>query len=88
MLSKAHLQSVCNLGKGQSQCMFVEESDELGKYFCMKLTGERRRIEEQSKSVYEQLISQGIRPSDIVVPMSDNCQGFIALRTVVQGFDV
>lgn len=87
MLSNAHLKSVCNLGKGQSQCMFLEE-EKLGSFFCMKLTGERRRIEEQVKDSYERLLSQGINPKDIVIPMADNCPGFIVLRTVIQGFDV
>ena len=87
-LTVLHRVNVCRDGQGSNKCMFLREGEKYNQYFCMKLTGERRTIEENSKKRREAYLQQGIAEKDVTIPIGDHCPGYILLQTIPQGYDV
>lgn len=87
-LTVLHRTNVCRDGQGNNKCMFLREGEKYNQFFCVKLTGERRTIEETNRKRREAYLQQGIAEKDILIPTGDHCPGYLLLQTVLQGYDV
>ena len=84
-LSNKQVTNVCLEGHGSKKCKFLnfEELDQ--KYYCMKLTWERKNIEKNTSAYIMNCKIKKINPHDLNKPIGDNCDGFLFLRNLEQG---
>ena len=82
-LSDLHVVHVCNLqSKSNDGCRYLSEDSLInGVYHCLKLTGQKRQIDDA--------VADHIRTdsSDDRVPLGDNCPGYPVLQHATVGDD-
>lgn len=91
MLSKLQLSRVCLLHQGNKQCRYLDGDDnDYGKYQCKKLSPEKKIIDEEVANFLKDAKKQGVNPTKQGVPLGTGggCQGFVVLKTKLQGYDV
>lgn len=87
MLTPNHIRHFC-MGDGSpgSGCRYLERDDlDDSKFYCLKLVESRRRSidEEMDADTPKRQRSGGDE-----VMLGDNCQGYIKLKSIWQGYDV
>ena len=90
-ITKKHLEDFCCLDQGNLQCRYLDEDlDDTGNiiYLCKKLSPDRTIIDKELIDYTNVLKKTGQDPNDQIVPLGDNCSGFIALKKKPQGYDV
>jgi hypothetical protein len=88
MLSKKQLEDYCLPYSGHLRCRFLaEDEQDWAKCFCLKKTKRRVDIDSETDDYVKELHKKGITPESQGVPIGDNCEGFIFLRHLEQGFD-
>lgn len=87
VLSAAHVRDVCMLNKGSKQCIFLEEGDNYNSFYCKKLSNEKVHFEEDRDNTIKEFKKKGIDPYKSTVPLGDNCEGYIYLKVLEQGYD-
>lgn len=87
-LTPAHVRDVCLLNQGYKQCIYLEEGDDFNTFYCKKHSSEKKYIEEDRDKVLEQLKKRGIPIIKTTHPLGDNCQGYIMLKVLPQGYDL
>lgn len=90
MLSKKHMQKYCLVDDmTYKRCRYLAEDDfVLGKNQCMKHTTQRIVIDEEIVSLINISLTSNADPRSENIPMGDNCQGYLPLKHVIQGYDV
>lgn len=83
-LSKLHVLHVCNLhSKNNDTCRYLaEDSLKSDVYYCTKLTGQKKQIDE---AVAEHM--RNFSSDDERVQVADNCPGYPILHHAVVGYD-
>ena len=90
-LSQKQLKDVCVLNGGALQCRYLdEEMDDQGNvvHVCKKLSPDKKIVDEELLDFYDDMKKSGQDPTKQGVPLGDNCQGYIVLKTKQQGYDV
>jgi len=90
-LSKLQLQRVCLLHQGHQQCRYLDGDErDHTKFYCRKLSPEKKTIDDEVSSFLKDHQKQGTDPTQDGVPLGDGggCQGYIVLKTKEQGYDV
>lgn len=90
MISKNHMQKYCLIDDmSYRRCRYLAEDDfVLGKHQCMKHTTQKDAIDEELNSLISISFKKNLDPKEENIPMGDNCQGYLPLKYVVQGYDV
>ncbi len=90
-LSQKHVKDICMINGLNLQCRYLDEdSDNKGNivHICRKLSTDKKVIDQELTDFYAEMTKKGTDPAAQGVPLGDNCQGYIALKTKQQGFDV
>lgn len=90
MLSKKHMQNYCLADDmTYKRCRYFFEDDFIyGKNQCMKMTSQKKSIDEEVIDLIDISIKKNIDPTLENIPMGDNCKGYLPLKHIVQGYDV
>lgn len=90
MLSKKHMQKYCLIDDPtHKRCRYLAEDDfMLGKNQCMKKTSIKEIIDDEVESLVVICNKRNIDPKNEKIPMGDNCQGYLPLKYLEQGYDV
>lgn len=92
-ITKKHLKDFCCLGEGNLQCRYLDEDlDDAGNviYLCKKLSPDQKIIDAELVDFQNSIKKSGQDPFEASknVPLGNNCNGFIVLKTKQQGYDV
>lgn len=90
-LTLKQLQDVCLLYGGSDQCRYLDEDvDDKGQVVsvCRKLSPQKKVIDEEIVDFLAEMKKNGQDPDKQGVPLGNNCQGYIVLKTKPQGYDV
>jgi hypothetical protein len=90
-LTKKQVNDVCFISGGSKQCRYLDEDiDEHGNVvnLCKKLSPDRQIIDSELIDFFKDMKTSGQDPFKQGVPLGDNCQGYIVLKTKQQGYDV
>jgi hypothetical protein len=90
-LTPKQLKDVCYVTGGHLQCRYLDEDvDDKGNliHVCKKLSPDKKIIDEELIDFYNDMKKNGQDPTKQGVPLADNCQGFVVLKTKQQGYDV
>jgi len=84
MLSKAHIKDVCLLHGGADECRYLDDST--GVYICKKKSLEKKDIDAE----VDEHLANNKNNGNVYwsPPLGDNCQGFLPLESLLQGYDV
>lgn len=78
MLSKKHLKDICLYETSEpSKCRYLTYDADSDSFLCLKHTG-------YAKLVDETLANHDLRGDE---PLGDNCQGYLYLKNIEQGYD-
>jgi hypothetical protein len=89
MLSQRHTEDVCLLYQGSKQCRYLESDPyDYTKFYCRKLTGDRKILDELVEEHVQKCLDQGDNPADSNMAQGDHCSGFVYFKSMVQGYDV
>lgn len=92
MLSLNHIHKFCfgDISNPSTKCRYLERDDfDNSKHYCLKLVPLKkvlidREVADFSQKMRRNGAAQGVE----MAPLGDNCNGYIKLRSVPQGFDV
>lgn len=88
MLSKKHLEDYCLPYSGHLRCRFLAEDEhDWSKFYCIKKSKKRAEINAEVVELIKEMKQKGLSPETQGVPLGDNCDGFILLRHLEQGYD-
>lgn len=90
MLSPKQLQDVClSQDGGSGRCRYLEQDeDNWHNFFCVKLIPKKKQdIDDQIALFLEKCKKLGKDPHKDNIPLGDNCNGYLKLRHVQQGYD-
>lgn len=88
-LSKKQVKDVCLFNCGSKSCRYLT-TDELdsSKFYCLKLRPiEKNKIDDSIEQLMSDCKKRKINPKSIGKAMGDNCEGFLLLKNVKQGYD-
>lgn len=92
MLSLKQVRHVCfgDTSKPSSMCRYLEIDDlDMSKHYCLKLIQNKKDvIDKDVVNFIMKSKARRIDPNSQNVPLGDNCQGYIKLKSINQGFDV
>jgi hypothetical protein len=90
-LTQKQLKDVCYIHGGAYCCRYLDEDlDDNGNiiHVCKKLSPDKKIIDEELVDFYNEMKKNGQDPTKQGVPLADNCQGYVVLKTKPQGYDV
>jgi hypothetical protein len=89
-LSKNHVKNVCLLNCGSKTCRYLHNDEfDSSKFHCLKLRPiEKNKIDEATENFIANCKMKKINPKLIDKPIGNNCEGFLLLRNIKQGYDV
>lgn len=88
-LSNKQVKDVCLAGHGYQACRYLSpDSQSWGRYNCLKLTAQKRVIDEEVRDTLIALVAKGVDFRKQKLPVGDNCAGYPLLRIIEQGYDV
>lgn len=89
MLSQNQLQNVCLLGRSSNECRYLS-SDPMDwtKFICKKKSPEKKVIDEEVALFLKECKDKGVKPESVGEPIGNNCDGFLPLQNLLQGYDV
>jgi hypothetical protein len=89
-LSKKHVKDVCLHNCGSKTCRYLS-TDELdsSKFYCFKLRPiDKNDIDQSIEDFSSDCKRRKINPKSIGKAIGDNCEGFLLLKNLSQGYDV
>lgn len=90
-LTKKHLNDVCCINGGHLQCRYLDGDFDDNGYvinICRKLSPDKKIIDAEVVDFLNDSKKTGQDPAKQGVPLGDNCQGYVVLKTKPQGYDV
>jgi hypothetical protein len=89
MLSQKHLHDICLLfDGGYKQCRYSEEDSQTWKWYCVKLQKDHKAaIDKNVEEYLHECKKKGIDPKKGTPSLGDNCQGYVVLKYLEQGYD-
>lgn len=90
MLSRLQVLNVCMFGGGNKCCRYlVEDELDSSKFHCNKLRPlEKANIDKEVSGFILDCKRKKTNPSNYSKPIGDNCDGFLILRNIEQGYDI
>jgi hypothetical protein len=88
-LSQKHLKEVCMLNCGSKTCRYLYNDDlDSSKWYCNKLRPiEKAKIDISIEQFMFNCKKRKINPKSSGRSLSDNCDGFLVLKNIKQGYD-
>jgi len=87
-LSLKQVNDICLSWHGHKQCRYLATGDD-GSQQCMKLVQkEKNRIDKEVRELREKAKANGQDVKGFNRALGDNCQGYVVLRYLKQGYDV
>lgn len=89
-LTQKQVKDVCFVNGGHAACRYLDsEIDDNGNriYVCKKLSPDKKIINEELVDFLNEMRKSGQDPTKQGVPLADNCQGYVVLKTKPQGYD-
>lgn len=88
-LSKNHIKDVCLKDQGSKTCRYLCYDDlDSTKFYCQKLRPiEKAKIDEDLDQHLSECKKRKINPKALNKPLGDNCDGYLLLKNVKQGYD-
>lgn len=88
-LSQKHLKDVCMLHQGSKACRYLYNDDlDQSKWYCNKLRPiEKAKVDVSIDSFIFDCKKRKINPNTVGRPLGNNCEGFLLLKNIKQGFD-
>jgi hypothetical protein len=89
-LSQKQLKDVCMINSGSKTCRYLY-NDELdsSKWYCQKMRPiEKNKIDISIESFVIDCKKRKINPKSVGRSLGDNCEGFLLLKNIKQGYDV
>lgn len=90
MLSLKQLNDVCLCYDGtHERCRYLEQDeDDWNKFFCLKKNAKKKKdIDDMMLTFLEKCKKAGKDPTKENIPLGDNCNGYLKLKHVQQGYD-
>lgn len=87
MLTEKQLNDVCLLDQGADECRYLD-SDDNGCFVCRKKSLERGPIDQEVTEYFDECKKDSKDPYQADHPLGDNCQGFLPLKDLPQGYDI
>ncbi len=89
-LTLKQVQDVCMLGGGSAQCRYLAEDEtSTGKFYCLKLVSTQKpEIDAEVDDFIKKHKDRGVDPYSMGMPLSNNCSGYLLLKSKMQGYDV
>jgi hypothetical protein len=88
-LSQKHLKDVCMINGASKTCRYLH-NDELdsSKWYCQKLRPiEKSKVDVSIDDFIADCKKRKINPKNVGRSLGDNCEGFLVLRNLKQGYD-
>jgi len=86
MLSKNQVSKICMRGHGHLECRYLDDAGH--EFACKKKSVERKIIDEEVAEFIAECKAKGQNPKQQDVPLADNCQGYLPLSSLLQGYDI
>lgn len=87
-LTPLHVTNICLVWTGHKTCRYHTTGDD-GKNYCLKKTpAEKKRIDKEVAALYKQAKENGQKIRDFGRAIGDNCDGYLILKYLKQGYDV
>jgi hypothetical protein len=89
-LSNNQLKHICLLDESSHKtCRYLKNDDlEPSKWYCYKLRdSDKRKKDAQVKQLIKDCKDRNLDPKTLNIAMGDNCQGYVLLKSIVQGYD-
>lgn len=90
-LTHKQLKDVCLMWGGHQQCRYLDEDqDDNGNIVqvCKKLSAYKDIIDDEVDEFFKEMKKNGQDPAAQGLPIADNCQGYVVLKSKAQGYDV
>lgn len=89
-LSEDHVKDICLIGKGSDECRYLNSAFTNNKpiYICQKKSINKSIIDNEIKEFCDECKSKGLDPKFTNSPLGNNCNGFLPLTNLAQGYDV
>lgn len=90
MLSRLQVQNVCMAGHGDKCCRYLIEDDlDPTKFHCNKLRPiEKTKTDNEVNDFILDCKRKKTNPSNYSKPIGNNCDGFLILHNIEQGYDI
>ena len=90
MLSKRHLEDVCLVNENDhTKCKYLAQDDlDWSKYYCLKKSKNKASIDAIIDEHMEDCVKNGKDPTADNEALGDNCDGYLVMKHVMQGYDV
>lgn len=88
-LSINQINNVCLCNAGNKTCRYLYNDDlDDSKWFCHKLRPiEKTKIDHAIEEFLEDCKKRKINPNKLNKPLGDNCDGYLLLKHIKQGYD-
>lgn len=88
-LSKKQLSNICMLNSGSKTCRYLYNDDiDSSKWYCQKLRPiEKAKIDISIEDFLRDCKKRKINPKSPGMPLGNNCEGFLMLKNITQGYD-
>ena len=88
-LSQKQLKDVCLLNNGNKTCRYLYNDDlDSSKYYCQKLRPiEKSKVDISIEDFIRDCKKRKINPKTVGRSLGDNCEGFLMLKNMKQGYD-
>ncbi len=90
-LTPKQVKDVCFIQGRHKTCRYLDEEDDgTGKIvdICRKLSGHKSIIDKEVDEFLDELAQKNLDPKSQGIPIGDNCQGYLPLVALPQGYDV
>lgn len=89
MLSLKQLSDVCLYNTDDSdRCRYLARDDtDTTKWYCVKKSSKKSTIDDEVADFLKNMEKKGLDPRKQGVPLGDNCDGYLILKHVSQGYD-
>lgn len=88
-LSQKHLKEVCMNNCGSKTCRYLYNDDlDEAKWYCNKLRPiEKAKVDDSIEVFLVDCKKRKISPKTLKKSMGDNCEGYLVLKNIKQGYD-
>ena len=91
-LTQNQITDVCLFGCGSEECRYLDGDVDKNTgdmvFICKKKSLERKMIDEEVLEFETECKNKNINPLSLNSPLGDNCQGYLPMKDLPQGYDV
>jgi len=88
-LSQNQIKNVCMCNAGSKTCRYLYNDDlDESKWICQKLRPiEKAKIDNSIEEFVQDCKKRKLNPNKLNRPLGNNCEGYLILRNIRQGYD-